>query len=108
MMRTDNENHDPVKLLSDLIRIDTSNPPGNEEAAVQFLEALLLKEGIKARDILARAATGKHPREAERKKRGSPVILLGHLDVVPAHDEGWGRRPSAGQCRTALFTAGAL
>ena len=42
-MKTDNENHPAVKLLSDLIRIDTSNPPGNEEAAVQFIEASPVK-----------------------------------------------------------------
>ena len=72
-MKTDNETHPAVKLLSDLIRIDTSNPPGNEEAAVQFLEALLRAGGHKGGGFLARAPTGEHPREAEREKeRAAP------------------------------------
>ncbi len=35
-----------VKNLQGLIRIDTSNPPGNESKAVEFIKAILDKEGI--------------------------------------------------------------
>ena len=109
MMRTNNENHDPVKLLSDLIRIDTSNPPGNEEAAVQFLEALLLKEGIKAEIFSPEPRRANILARLKGKMRGSPVILLGHLDVVPAHDEGWMAPPFSGAVQDGfIYGRGAI
>jgi len=37
-----------AQLLAEMIRLDTSNPPGNEEIAVQFLEGELAKEGIRS------------------------------------------------------------
>ena len=39
---------DSVELLRDLIRFDTTNPPGNEEACVAFVEALLREHGIES------------------------------------------------------------
>ena len=39
---------DPVDLLRDLIRFDTTNPPGNEEACVAFVEGLLREHGIES------------------------------------------------------------
>ena len=39
---------DAVELLRDLIRFDTTNPPGNEEACVAFVEALLREHGIES------------------------------------------------------------
>jgi acetylornithine deacetylase/succinyl-diaminopimelate desuccinylase-like protein len=85
-----------VGLLSDLIRLDTSNPPGNEEAAVQFIEALLKKEGIKSDIYLPAPRRGNILARIKGKKPGKPVVLLGHLDVVPAHDEGWAAPPFGG------------
>jgi acetylornithine deacetylase/succinyl-diaminopimelate desuccinylase-like protein len=108
-MSTDNETHPAVKLLSDLIRIDTSNPPGNEEAAVQFLEALLLKEGIKAEIFSPEPRRANILARLKGKKRGSPVILLGHLDVVPAHDEGWVAPPFSGAVQDGfIYGRGAI
>lgn len=43
-----------VALLCDVIRIDTTNPPGNEEAAARFVQDFLKKEGI-ASEILSPA-----------------------------------------------------
>ncbi len=109
MTKTDNETHPVVKLLSDLIRIDTSNPPGNEEAAVQFLEALLLKEGIKAEIFSPEPRRANILARLRGKKRGSPVILLGHLDVVPAHDEGWVAPPFSGAVQDGfIYGRGAI
>jgi acetylornithine deacetylase/succinyl-diaminopimelate desuccinylase-like protein len=109
MMTTDESQLSPIRLLSELIRLDTSNPPGNEEIAVQFIESLLGREGIKSRivapeprraNILARI-TGKRP--------GKPVVLLGHLDVVPAHDEGWIEPPFSGTVRDGfIYGRGAI
>jgi acetylornithine deacetylase/succinyl-diaminopimelate desuccinylase-like protein len=98
-----------VGLLSDLIKLNTSNPPGNEEVAVQFIEAFLKKEGIES-DIHMPA-----PRRAnilarlKGRKRGKPMVLLGHLDVVPAHDEGWEAPPFGGVVKDGfIYGRGAI
>jgi len=108
-MATDKGYLSPVQLLSQLIQLDTTNPPGNEEIAVQFIEDLLRKEGVRSQvevpeprraNILARIP-GKH--------RGKPVVLLGHLDVVPAREEGWIEPPFSGAIRDGfLYGRGAI
>jgi acetylornithine deacetylase/succinyl-diaminopimelate desuccinylase-like protein len=85
-----------VGLLSDLIRLDTSNPPGNEEAAVQFLEAFLKKEGIESDIYLPAPRRANILARIRGKRAGRPAVLLGHLDVVPAHEEGWVAPPFGG------------
>ncbi len=109
MTRTNNEKHPAVKILSDLIRIDTSNPPGNEEAAVQFIEALLAKEGIKAEIFSPAPRRANILAKLKGKKPGSPVVLLSHLDVVPAHDEGWVAPPFSGAIKDGfIYGRGAI
>ncbi len=109
MMRIDNEGHAAIKLLSDLIKIDTSNPPGNEEAAVQFIEAQLQQEGIKAQVFSPEPRRANILARLKGKKRGSPVVLLGHLDVVPAHDEGWVVPPFSGAVQDGfIYGRGAI
>ena len=85
-----------MSLLSELIRLDTSNPPGNEEGAVQFIEAMLGKEGIKAEIFSPEPRRANILARLRGRRPGSPVILLSHLDVVPAHDEGWVVPPFSG------------
>ena len=109
MMRIDNETHPAVRLLSDLIKIDTSNPPGNEEGAAQFLEAVLAKEGIKAEIFSAEPRRANILARLKGKKAGSPMILLSHLDVVPAHDEGWVAPPFGGAVKDGfIYGRGAI
>ncbi len=97
------------RFLSEFIKLNTTNPPGNEEVAAHYLEALLDKEGIKA-DIYAPA-----PKRAnilakiKGKQRGRPIILLGHVDVVPAGAEGWVEDPFSGAIREGyLYGRGAI
>ena len=85
-----------VSLLSELIRLDTSNPPGREEAAVQFIEAILGKEGIEVEIFSPEPKRANILARLKGRRPGSPVILLSHLDVVPAHDEGWVVPPFSG------------
>ncbi len=87
------------KFLSDLIKINTTNPPGNEIEAARFCADFLKKEGFE--DIeLFESAPG----------RGSVIItwrgtdpnaksllLLAHLDVVPADASNWEKDPFGGE-----------
>jgi len=92
-----------VTLLKDLIRINTSNPPGNEEEAILFLEAILNTEGIPT-EIFSPA-----PRRAnilatiKGKRRGKPIVLLGHVDTVPAREDDWDVDPFSGEVRDGFL-----
>ncbi|HEY1480644.1 MAG TPA: M20/M25/M40 family metallo-hydrolase [Gaiellales bacterium] len=87
------------KLLSDLIRIDTSNPPGHETPAAVFLQWFLEREGI-ACELIA-----KDPDRANLVARiagsgeGPSLTLLGHTDVVPADRSAWSVDPFEGVVR---------
>ena len=86
-----------VKHLQALIRIDTTNPPGNETPAAEYMGALLDAAGLPPTLI------GETP---ERKNciarlKGSgekpPLLLCAHLDVVPAEAESWKHPPFGGE-----------
>jgi acetylornithine deacetylase/succinyl-diaminopimelate desuccinylase-like protein len=92
---------DPVdreaeEALVSYLRIDTTNPPGNESAGAKYLQQLLAKEGIPA------TLLGSDPARQSvyaRLKSGSgekALILLHHIDVVPAVLSEWTKPPFAG------------
>jgi acetylornithine deacetylase/succinyl-diaminopimelate desuccinylase-like protein len=109
MAKTGEPQSQAVKLLREMIRLDTSNPPGNEEKAVQFLEAELAKEGIRSEVFMPAPRRANILARLPGKKAGRPVVLLGHLDVVPAHDDGWVEPPFAGAVRDGfMYGRGAI
>jgi acetylornithine deacetylase/succinyl-diaminopimelate desuccinylase-like protein len=85
-----------TQVLSDLIRIDTTNPPGRETAAATFLRDLLEAEGIEC-ELVAR-----DPDRANLVARlrgtgeGPSLALLGHTDVVYADPSEWSVDPFSG------------
>ena len=85
--------------LSEYIRINTSNPPGNELATARWLKATLAKEGIEGQ-ILDTAELG--PGRANFYARlkgtgpGKAIALAHHMDVVPVSRESWSVDPFAG------------
>ncbi|MGD0233337.1 MAG: M20/M25/M40 family metallo-hydrolase [Syntrophorhabdales bacterium] len=98
-----------LDLLRSLIQIDTSNPPGNEEAAVQFIEAWLKKEGITSQIFSPAPQRGNLMARLKGKKAGEPIVLLGHIDVVPANDAGWTEPPFKGVVRNGyMYGRGAV
>ena len=85
---------DYIKVLSDLIAIDTSVPPGqNYERAVEYLEPLFRQVGFTTSRVLIPAEHTEAGKErvnllAHRRSTGKPrLIFYGHIDVVPA--QGW-------------------
>jgi acetylornithine deacetylase/succinyl-diaminopimelate desuccinylase-like protein len=107
---TDNETAlSPVTLLRQLIRLDTTNPPGNEEIAVQYIESLLNREGIKSQIVAPEPRRANILARISGKSPGQPVVLLGHLDVVPAHHDGWIEPPFSGNVRDGfIYGRGAI
>src|SRR5207244_2175111 len=85
-----------AEVLSDVLRIDTQNPPGAETAAANALARKLQAEGIAAE--VFESAPGRGNMYARLPGRGGalPIILLAHLDVVPADAHAWRVPPFAG------------
>lgn len=85
-----------VQILQGLIRLDTSNPPGHETVAAQYLKKLLEREGIPAK--IYEMVEGRGNVVARIKGNGSkkPLLLMGHIDVVGVEREKWSVDPFAG------------
>ena len=85
-----------VDLLQRLLRINTVNPPGNEEPAQELLAQTLTDAGFES-ELLA-AETGR-PNLVARLRGEDPgptLCLLGHVDTVPAEPAEWSFDPWAG------------
>ena len=96
-------------LLSQYLRINTTNPPGNEVVAARWLAEVLRRDGIEAK--IFEPAPGKANLYARLPGDGSarPLILLNHMDVVLASPEYWRVDPFGGVIKDgAVWGRGAL
>ena len=85
-----------IELLQRYVRIDTSNPPGKELVGARFLESELRRNGIASEVIESAPGRGNLYARIRGKKPGDGLLLLNHIDVVPATLRGWSRPPFAG------------
>src|SRR5690606_38497520 len=98
-----------VDLLRAFLRIDTTNPPGNEEKAAQFLEDIIKGEGLTAELYAAAPGRANLVSRIKGKRNGKPIILLGHIDVVPAREDEWTVHPFGGEVKDGyLYGRGAI
>lgn len=96
-------------FLSTYIQIDTTNPPGNESAAAQFLADRFRQAGIEAETFESAPGRGSVLARLKGSGGGRPVVLLNHLDVVPANADGWDVPPFSGAVRDGyVYGRGAL
>ena len=87
----------PAELLQELIRFDTTNPPGNEAACVAHVDALLSEAGLET-TILARDE--KRPNLVARlpgQGQAPPLLMYGHVDVVTTVGQAWTYPPFEGR-----------
>src|SRR5947208_11766817 len=84
-----------LKFLTELVKINTSNPPGNEARAAEYIKGVLAAEGIQAQ--IFESAPGRGNLVARLKGNGKkkPLLLLGHLDVVGVERDKWTVDPFA-------------
>ncbi len=87
----------PAELLQNLIRFDTTNPPGNEVQCVRYINSLLTNAGFET-SILAKDSN--RPNLIARLKGqgiAPPLLLYGHVDVVSTANQNWTHPPFEGK-----------
>lgn len=90
-------NEECIKHLQALIRLDTSNPPGNEAIAVAYIKAQIEAAGVTCEVV--ESEPGRANLRAILKGDGSqrPLLLMSHTDVVPVEPEYWTHDPFSGE-----------
>ena len=87
-------------LLSQLIRINTSNPTHPERPAAEWVAARLAEVGLESEIIESAPGRASVVARVEGRDPGrSPLLIHGHLDVVPAEAAEWSVDPFAGEIR---------
>jgi acetylornithine deacetylase/succinyl-diaminopimelate desuccinylase-like protein len=84
-----------VKFLSELVKIDTSNPPGNETRAAEYIKDVLAAEGIPAQIFESAPGRGNIVARLKGNGKKKPLLLMGHLDVVGVERDKWTMDPFA-------------
>ncbi|MFZ0911061.1 MAG: M20/M25/M40 family metallo-hydrolase [Candidatus Acidiferrales bacterium] len=99
-----------AQLLTELIRVDTSNPPGNEEKLADLLAAKFRPLGVEV-EIIQTPEPGKAHFIARLKGDGSkkPVLIAAHADVVGVERDKWSVDPFAGEVKDGyVYGRGAI
>jgi acetylornithine deacetylase/succinyl-diaminopimelate desuccinylase-like protein len=101
-----------LQTLQQYLRINTTNPPGNELATARFLKAILDREGIDAQILdTAELGAGRANLYARLKGDGTKkaIVLLHHMDVVPVSVAYWTMPPFGAEVKDGyLYGRGAL
>ena len=85
-----------VDLLSQLIQVNTTNPPGNETPAAKLVAEVLAERGVEHELVESAPGRGSVVAWAESGEPGPSLLLLSHLDVVPANGDEWSVDPFSG------------
>ncbi len=83
----------PVDIMRALVRFDTTNPPGNEEACIGYVRDLL-EEGGFSTSLFAK--TPSRPNLIARlpgRGEAPAMVWQGHVDVVTTENQAWSRDP---------------
>jgi len=86
-------NRNVIFTLQDLIRFDTTNPPGNETPCAEYIRARLAAEGIQGLVLESRPGRGNLVARLPGDGSQRPLLLMCHLDVVLAEADHWTHPP---------------
>ncbi|MFY9573199.1 MAG: peptidase M20, partial [Blastocatellia bacterium] len=78
-----------VRILSGFVRIDTSNPPGNETKGAEYLKEILGREGIASEIFEMEPGRGNIVARLRGNGTKRPLLLMGHIDVVGVERDKW-------------------
>nr|XP_061813417.1 aminoacylase-1B-like [Nerophis lumbriciformis] len=98
-----------LRWLREYVQIDTTNPPGNEHPAAEYLAAVLAAEGIESQLLTSPGGrTSLYARVTAGRSNGGALLLMHHLDVVPA-SAGWSQPAFSGRLHQGqIWGRGAL
>ena len=89
-------------VLADYLRINTTNPPGNEIAGARFLKSILDREGIEAQ-LMDTTEIGPNRANLYARLRGNgtrkAIALVHHIDIVLVNPSSWSVDPFSGVIR---------
>ncbi len=83
-------------LLSDYIKFNTTNPPGNEREAAEFIAEILKKNGLNPEVFISEGKRANLLCRLEGAGKEKPLVLLSHIDVVGAEEKEWSIPPFSG------------
>ena len=84
-----------ISRFKDLLRIPTVNPPGNERPAADLIASVLDREGIAYEIVEPKPGRASLVARLRGSGKKGPLLLNGHLDVVPVDREKWTHDPFA-------------
>ncbi|MGZ3600447.1 MAG: M20/M25/M40 family metallo-hydrolase [Ktedonobacterales bacterium] len=85
----------PGELLKQLVRFDTTNPPGNEAACIGYISDLLRAAGIESTLLALDPARPNLIARLRGRGDAPPLLLYGHVDVVTTEHQDWTYPPFA-------------
>lgn len=85
-----------VDLLVDLVRIDSTNPPGNESRVVEYLASVLEAEGIPFDTYETEPGRSNLVTRYRGNGEKRPILIMGHTDVVGVQADQWQEPPFSG------------
>ena len=104
--------NEAISWLQGLIRINTTNPPGNELDAAKYLAAILEREGIRPEVYESTPGRGFLVARLSSSSMPDPsraLLLMGHLDVVGVDRSKWKMEPFSGIIQDGyLYGRGAI
>lgn len=104
-----NAAHDElVKILAGFVKVDTSNPPGNETRGAEYLKQFLDREGIASEILTLEKNRGNLVARLKGNGRKKPLLLMGHTDVVGVERDKWTVDPFGAEIKNGyLYGRGA-
>lgn len=108
-MNLSNLYEEAISYLQQYIRIETVNPPGNEIEGAKFLKSIFDKESIPSEIFEPSPGRGNLVAILKGDGQRRPIILLNHIDVVPAERDKWEIDPFSAIIKDGfLYGRGAL
>ncbi len=89
----DQAGEEGIKILQDVIRLNTVNPPGDELPAANYYQKRFKAAGLEAEILQPEGNRANLIVRLKGKGSGGPLILLSHLDVVGVEREKWRHDP---------------
>ena len=88
------------QYLTDLVRLDTSNPPGNETRVAEYLKQVAESHGISCELVGSDPRRQNFVARLRGSGKGRPLLLMAHSDVVPAERSQWTVDPFSAEYRS--------